>query len=75
MKFQTIGGKTNSTMAILLTEIAFPEFDSNIAVDSQITNTFDKTCLYDILFGANFLDNTMKIILPVDVHVYTDASN
>ncbi len=56
LRFQTLGGKTTSNQAIQLKKISFPEFNGNISIDSQTAYSFDQSCRYDIIFGADFLD-------------------
>ncbi len=40
--FQTLCGKTTSTKAVQLSKITFPEFNSNISIDSQVAYSFNK---------------------------------
>ncbi len=40
----------------MLDHFCFPEFNSNISIDSHVAYVFDQNCQYDIIKGANFLD-------------------
>ncbi len=54
----------------MLNQIHFPEFSSNISIDSHSTYLFEQNCQYNLIFGANWLDKFGFIII-YDDHIIT----
>ncbi len=56
LRFQTLGRRTTPNEDVDIAGITFPEFNSNIFIDSHAAYLFNEICLNDMNFGSNFLN-------------------